>query len=162
MRSTWPNSDLSSLSPWNPHPRMCCLWKRFWNNFAYRKLLSSSLVFGIYVGFKEQLGEISDVATTKTKWTHGGCDSWDWHAELSFHEVSDESLYSCTYQSVDTRWSPRSICNCDWSVFLPLMSAEGPGYEPSPVSYEHSQQLGQRRASMLKRHLGRTLYNPHK
>lgn len=97
MRSTWPKSHLSSLFPWNSHPSMCCLWNRFWNNFAQRKILNT-LVFGIDWGFKEQLVEIYDVATTKTKWGHGECDSWDWHTELSFHEASDESLYSCISQ----------------------------------------------------------------
>lgn len=159
MRSTWPNSHLSSLSPWNSHPSMCCLWNRFWNNFAPRKLLSSTLVFGIDVGFKEQLTEIYNVATTKTKWGHGGRDSWEWHAQWSFHEANDESLHRCTYQSVDTRWSPRSTCNGNWRVFLLSMSTEGPGYEPSPV---HIPSSWGKRASTLKSHLGNTLYHPHK
>lgn len=159
MRSTWPNSDISSLSPRNSHPRMSCLWNRFWNNFRHRKLLSSILVFAIYVGFKEQLVEIYHVATTKTKWGHGGCDSWEWHAELSFHEASDESLYSCTYQSVDTRWSPRSTCNCYWSVFF-----RGWAQRDLDVSLRQSTfpAAGAMRASMLKTHLGSTLYHPHK
>lgn len=84
MRSTWPNSHLSSLSPWNSHPSMCCLWNRFWNNFAPRKLLSSTLVFRIDVGFRSSsLRSIMSLPQKPSGATEGVTAGNDMHNCLS-------------------------------------------------------------------------------